>query len=518
MDKQISIVSVLSATIVAFIAILPVFSAEVEHKPVSISAFQEMGMLESGVYYNEEYKNMTDEWIDHFGTFVSKEIVINDRLHLYGGLGGIFEFRKPEVALPDNLGTQRRSFFIGPARTEAVFHFGDIDTPFLKLGAGMFSYKYNPEASNLGEYLFRTRAYPNLIMTGGYAVLNNAVGYLQGFKSNLHLGNFKLDLFFGTETSMPPLYDFSLGAVAEYSILDGFLTLGAGINMQGLVSVDSKRTAREKDINGYIYSTDAEEISRTGDNSATGKIYSTYRNYYTDRKSYYETRSQHFSTLNDSARAKQDSLTAFGFNEDNYFVADLVQADTLSNKRQKFFSSKGTILMGRITLDPKPLFSTEIFGSQDLKIFAEAAVLGWENFPIFYTDRTERIPIMFGFNFPGFKLLDLISVQFEYYNSSELNNTFAIGKDGANIPIVPIASDSIVSNHEFMDIVNDDNWKWSILIKKQVLSKISLSAQFARDHMRNISSEIYYGPQFDPSPYTIRKEDWYWMFQVAWGI
>src|SRR5436190_12752674 len=40
---------------------------------------------------------------------------------------------------------------------------GEPETPLLKVEAGIFPFKYNPEARNLGEYMFRTGAYPNFI-------------------------------------------------------------------------------------------------------------------------------------------------------------------------------------------------------------------------------------------------------------------------------------------------------------------------------------------------------------------
>jgi len=40
--------------------------------------------------------------------------------------------------------------------SQGIYSFGDLDQPWLQLAAGYFPFKYNPQASNLGEYLYRS--------------------------------------------------------------------------------------------------------------------------------------------------------------------------------------------------------------------------------------------------------------------------------------------------------------------------------------------------------------------------
>jgi hypothetical protein len=79
-------------------------------------------------------------------------------------------------------------------------------------------------------------------------------------------------------------------------------------------------------------------------------------------------------------------------------------------------SLKSTKLDSRIMFDPKPLFGNpEFFGRQDCKIYGEAALLGLTDPKYFPSDSTfkptllHRLPILFGINVPGFKIMDLIS-------------------------------------------------------------------------------------------------------------
>ena len=63
-----------------------------------------------------------------------------------------------------------------------------------------------------------------------------------------------------------------------------------------------------------------------------------------------------------------------------------------------------------------------------------------------------------------------------------------------------------------------DNWKWSVLAKKTIQNRLTVSFQCARDHLRLPSSKYYYGPQFEPNEVTAFKDSWYWVTQISWGI
>jgi len=60
--------------------------------------------------------------------------------------------------------------------------------------------------------------------------------------------------------------------------------------------------------------------------------------------------------------------------------------------------------MARVSLDPKTFLPfSGIFGKRDLKLYGEALVIGLKNYKEIYNKIWQRIPITFGFNFPGFK-------------------------------------------------------------------------------------------------------------------
>lgn len=469
---------------------------KVEAQPLHVGALQEFGYVVDGLY-NAGTENAVPvhmDWVDHFGAFLTKEVTVEDRLHLSAGLGGVFEFRKPETVGLGFAFHQRKGFFIGPTKAMADYHFGDPADPYLTLGAGMFMYKYNGDANNLGEYLYRSLPYPTVTSTGGYVMINSAAANLQGLKSSLHMGNFKADFLLTTETGLAPLYDWSLGAIASYSIADGLLDLGAGVNFKRLIPVKPSRTVPEEETNGYF--------------NYKGKDYTTNLNYYTYQIEYYNKK----KTAADSAKAAVIKTL-----KDTASVL-LDPVATPAGPKIEHYSNSGILAMARASFDMKKLFDTDIFGPQDLKFYTEAALLGVQNYPVFYEKRSERIPVMVGFNLPGFRFFDLISVQVEQMKSPWLNNTAQVGNEAIPLPFLPSASDTVASKKEWNDLATKDDFKWSFIMQKKLGNYITWSAQAASDHLRVVSARYFYGPQFDHNEVTISKDHWWLMTQISWGI
>lgn len=479
---------------------------KIERKPLHVAALNEFGQLGKGIFKvgtqgNAETLQM--EWIDHFGAFINQEAVVNDRLFVCAGLGGVFQYRKPERIQADFYGTQRGEFYIGPTKAFAEYRFGEVEKPIVSVGTGMFGYKYNNEAYNLGEYLYRTLPYPTVITTGGYVLVNDPVAYLEGFKASLNVGefvNFRLDALLTTETNLAPLFDWSLGLVGALNIGEGLFEVGAGINFKKLIQVNPSRTARELKQNGYF--------------TFQGKEYVTGVDYYNRHAEWYRNRGDTVTAARYEAdKAIVDSMTSWRRQRDTGNVTVPNPPDT------SYFTAAGTLLMGRFSFDPKKLMGDGgPFGPNDLKLYGEAAVLGVKNYPVFYKKITDRLPLMLGFNVPAFGFLDLVAVQVEWFKSPWLNNTAQVGNRGINIPHFPLTSDSLLSEKAYNDMTTKDDFKWSVLIQKKLGNHITVSGQAASDHMKLVSSRYFYGPQFDHNEITTASDHWYYMLQIGWGI
>jgi hypothetical protein len=321
----------------------------------------------------------------------------------------------------------------------------------LSITAGLFRYKYNPEVRNLGEYLFRSLAYPAVLIN----YFDQTDARLAGIKisSDLPLAeNFlKLhgDLMLTFETEMYPFFDATPSFVGN-CMIGNFLDVGLGVSLYHIFPVNSSLTTPT-----------------------------------TDPKSMY-----------------------------------------VKNGYANYYTFAGTKLMARFTFDPKRFIPLDLFGPEDLKIYVEAAILGLENYPANdtlnspaagdnniwgYDKLRNKVPRVLGFNVPSFKLLDVFSLEVEYYGCPyPMNLANAVRLGGAYAYPIPAEYNKPPSWY------TSDNWKWSIYAKKMLANNhLSIILQLARDHMRfqHILDE--------PKVYEealVRPNDWWWTTKVSWGF
>jgi hypothetical protein len=474
---------------------------KVEYKPLRISAVHEFGQIQSGRLVSKPIL-VKDEWMDHFGSFLTQEALVEGRLKLEVGLGGIFQFGKPERINEVFGGSQYKMFFIGPTVAKATVLFGNPDKPRFTLGGGLFPYKYNPDAANLGEYLFRSGPYPTYVMNGGVLAIGDNAAYLQGFQAAAHLGNLDLALLLVTETNMAPLYDWSVAGLAGYSFGEGALELGAGFNLKRLFPVDEDRTRRKEAGNSYF--------------TRNGFDYSGDDQYYKQQAAFWESKMEGAGAADSLAYArKKDSLQA---------IADSLTAwldpVTKTYAGAGYYTPGGLLLNGRISLDLRKLFNLSALKPGELRIYSEAALLGWKNYPVFYKNRMERVPVMAGINIPSFGLFDLAAVQVEYLDSPFENNTLPLGGSNYAVPFYPggVDPERAYSKDDYNDQAKLDNWAWSVLLRRTFLSSFTVSAQAARDHLRTVGTDWFYGSRLEPNEIMHKISDWYWMLQLSWSI
>jgi hypothetical protein len=190
---------------------------------------------------------------------------------------------------------------------------------------------------------------------------------------------------------------------------------------------------------------------------------------------------------------------------------------TASTRTQLTF--KAIKAMGRFSVDLGALTGMGK-DAGPFKFSTEAAILGIENQPYYYTDITQRIPIMFGLTVPTFGLLDLFSVQLEYFKNpwpdnkaQQYNNTFPI----PGLPQDRNANDSrYLYDLQLADgVFGDDDLKWSVFAKKTLFPGLELYAQVANDHFR-LQEDRFGKPT--SQPLTTEKGNWYYLLRFQWML
>ncbi len=371
----------------------------------------------------------------------------------------------------------------------------DPDDPFLKLTAGVFIYKYNKSAMNLGEYLFRSGAYPGWIGTGGLNYVGVNAAKLVGLHLNHKIGDvFSHDLLITLENQIIPYNDVNFTYMAQLN-LNNVLVFGAGVQLARFLAANPSVTSPKVDNATYF------ELG--------GKTYVARGGYYAAQIGYIDDEIERIDSLLTLAPADPILTAQKGQWEAKLapLVADKAVVDSFSidtdlDPGYKAYSASAIKPVFHFTFDPKPLIDSDIFGPHDLTLFAEGIILGVKNQPIYYEDINDRIAVMFGINIPSFGLLDILSLQFEnYMNDKFPNSTYQIQNGYIPVPTIPDKYNP--------DDWGKDNWKWSVFFKKGFANHFYIMGQVARDNARGFE---YPSGKTDWVLFT-DKDHWYWMMQ-----
>ena len=357
-----------------------------------------------------------------------------------------------------NLDSKHVSLFISQA--QGTYRFGDPEKPIAELALGIFPYKYNGDVRNLGEYLYRSGAYPNFLLGDFDFALTRLTGARLSAEP---LRGWRNDILMTTETDIWPHFDWTLGWVTAWKTGGGLLELGGGVAFTNLISANKDQTDPRSLKNMYIENLHSDSALLPG----------------TDIK------------------------------------IEVVTGDT------GYYSFRSTKLMGRAALNPQALFRAPWLGPEDLKLYAEVAVLGWKNYPrptpsdtlqinSFYTDRMQRMPVMFGCNLPAFGILDLLSLEVEWYGLQGPDSYQRRKED--EVPVPQPVDEWIAKNGSYKDAdYREDNWKWSLYAKKDLVPGCAIVAQAARDHVRhNFDSPV----QLDREEALTRPGQWWWAAKI----
>ncbi len=185
-----------------------------------------------------------------------------------------------------------------------------------------------------------------------------------------------------------------------------------------------------------------------------------------------------------------------------------------------FLTHQGIKLMGMFSLDPKRWFPFENMGAEDFKLYGEAAIIGVKNYGNYYKKIGERIPVMGGFNIPTFGILDMLSLEIEWYGSHYRNDLAYIGYPASIVapwqdPKFPIPSPGPVRPGAYADSTAD-NLKWSLFLRKTVAKHIQFTAQIANDHYRpGPLPTAFINSVGGTQDVLTRPSDWYFMGRVG---
>jgi hypothetical protein len=295
--------------------------------------------------------------------------------------------------------TMRSEFRIQDAQLQHLLYGHGDNASFVQ--AGYFPYKYNRDAHNLGEYLYRSGTYPGIVYTtDGFQLMDDA--YFETYGAHAHFshleGLFTQDVNLFVEPFASPVGDVTPAYEASVNLPVFQAGFGAAYN-RGISWRPSRLRPKTPD-NTYA------KVRDVVDNAAGGK-----------------------DTLTIAGRL--DQIAAF---------------NPLDTVKLGYWNKRGLKVMARAALDFGFLLPENLRSPEDMRLYMEAAVLGWENQGFFYEKRSQRMPMMFGFNVPTFTLLNLLALQVEYYGARSTTPSptppyrCPSGTSRASPPIIPTTS------------------------------------------------------------------------------
>jgi hypothetical protein len=418
------------------------------------------------------------------GVYLTSSGTYDRKLEFRMTVGGLFWYSLPESPTTERL----VHFGPGVGQAQGIYSFGNPDAPSGQLQFGLFPIKYNSDASNLGEYLYRSGTYPGYLWTGGWSYLNSASYMAQGFRFSVPTfgGKVMHDFTLLMERDIAPNNDLSPGYLLTAKPTT-FLELGGGVVWANALSANSSRLSRKVVQNAYSKSTGMPVM---GINANCASADTAISNTCEDP---------------DAARGAATYNAWAGCDLDNDEKPDA--AGNCSDIG--YYTFRGFKTMARASVDLGVLIDQAAIKPGQFKVYSEVALLGVEDQPFYYEHKSERMPIMAGIRIPTFGLLNQLAVETEYHKS-RFRNTLGLSYDR----MVPVPLKSLTDvPYNYMTGKTDDDWKWSVFASRTLTEGVTLHAQAASDYSRHFNIEAV------PSdPVTAKPSQWYYVLRLDFGI
>ena len=459
-------------------------------KSITISGFgaYEFGQIAHG-YFPTTQVAIDHLWLQRAYLQAMVSAKVNDHAKVLLGLESMLSFSEPIVNNVEATLEPINTIYFHQA--EGTYGWGNADTPWLEAGVGYFPFKYNPDATDLGEYLFRSGTYPPFIVTSFDFPMARLLGLHVTWSCLNDAVNVKA--LFTSDSWHYPAEDFSLTLLPTVTLCNRAVQIGAGVNLAHLISVNSRRTSPHD--NRIMCLTNFDSTTMTGDT-----------NYYTFKGT--------------------KLMARFSIDPKRFFMRDIPERGSLGKEDLKVYGEAA------------------ILGLDDYSRNVDRSVA--------YDTLTKRIPVMLGINLPTHPLLSycilpgVLGWGLEANKSRKAMSAVSFGSAGIVAGAASWLLDRFVNTHSRLDLlslegewygwnygddyrnvsnfqiplpINEpgrnyalDDTKWSLYVRKDFGAAFSVRGQLARDHMRPVCNDRKFS---EKGAVLIQPEHWYWMMKIA---
>jgi hypothetical protein len=226
----------------------------------SASVYFQIGQLEQTFDPSETWPNKT--WDQRCDLRLNLTATVREHLRIIVAAEAAMVTQVLPPTGNQSTGNTTTASYAFPREGQGIYSFGDDpENSFLQIALGYFPFKYNPQASNMGEYLFRTGTYPPFIIND----FDDCEANLLGLRVSSTLwGSLHQDLLFTSETYYPPYGDYSLSYLIGYKP-NNILDIGAGVCLSRLIPLDKNQTTP----NSPVYDQNTNLVFVNGDSLDT---------------------------------------------------------------------------------------------------------------------------------------------------------------------------------------------------------------------------------------------------------
>jgi hypothetical protein len=372
-----------------------------------------------------------------------------------------------------DLGASRRLYHYPYVREAQVIHsFLNNASMSVVGGIGYNPYKYNNDVRNLGEYLFRSTAYPQTLSTEfdyPYARL------LGGYVKARFFNQVNVDVLAASNQEYMAVHDINLAILGSWKPGPVF-EMGAGVCFGSLFSADSTKTRPLEDIaSGYIDTV----------NGKPDTLYYTFAGTKLMARMSFDPK-RFFTSDGFGGFLGENDLRIYSeaalLGTDNYpraikspvwYMNPLQRIPVLIGltwPTNPWLACISPVVPAALSyvLDPTHTFS----GADATRLSVTGGAGLVVGAGLWYLEKKLARKLRF----------DEISVEAQWWGNPYPNSQQGIVIDGLPLPFA-----SGTSAIQDSAIYKSDNWKWSIYAKKIFAGHYSLTVQAASDHMRTFA-------------------------------
>ena len=370
-------------------------------------------------------------------------------------------------------GATRRLYHYPYVReAQAIHNFIDNSTIRIVGGAGYFSYKYNSNVRNLGEYLFRSTAYPQTLAT---EFDFPKVRLLGAYARTTLFDQLNCDMIVASNQEYMAIHDVNLAALGSWNLRNIF-EIGGGVCFGSILSADSNFTSPKNNSSAYIDTVDGKPDT----------LYYTFAGTKLMARFSFDPKwlmtsdgfggflgEQDLRIYTEAAMLGTKSYPR-AYNSPIWYMSRLERIPVLfgltwpTHPLLSYLSPVVPIALS-YTLDPYHTVSTadeiRLAGTGGAGLLAGAG--------IWYLEKVLAKKLRF----------DELNVEAEWWGNRYPNSQQGIVIDGLPIPFA--SGTSVIDSMKY----KGDNWKWSIYGKKTFAGHYQMILQAASDHMRTFALE-----------------------------